>query len=269
MPRLLTEAELDPVSEQVDATLTAEEEKGIPWLNPDKGAAHGDLSTGGSVNGVKVTPYSGWGGTPLERGRPVGRRAWDVFGTESVLALKWNPDGDVHDGARSYLQKRHCTCCHFGGFRLGPKLRGCPQCIKNNCARCVGGTVRANIIPQFYLRETDVPFPVKRYGSVDCFLPLCPRREGVGFKTQEEMILHARAKHRGEWEAHLQVAALGRVEEVTSMREELAFMRRRMEQLQAPQPQAVAVAEQPAPRGMTPREAALKGWEKRRARQST
>ena len=144
-------------------------------------------------------------------------------GTETDLPLAWNPEGNGHDGARHYLLKRHCLCCHTGGF-FG---RQCKNCIKSNCSRCQastdtasvqtftnGKTVKGWIIPNFYLKQEDVPYQAKFYGSVDCVIEFCPRRGGMGFLTEQGMRIHAETRHRLEYKAHLESKAAGKADQV-------------------------------------------------------
>src|SRR3990167_2930356 len=188
MVKLLTEEEIDPIQEQVDLALDDAE-----GLTPRLSATDtfGDLSDGGKVGGAYLYPTSqgkhlNRQARPQAKGRAAARRAWMWNGTESVLPLAWNPDGTRHDGARAYLTKRHCLCCHSGGFR---GLQ-CPNCVKSGCDRCGSSTDRKKIIPNFYLRQEDVPFPERFYGAIDCFLTSCPRRDTKGFKTEQRSEEH-------------------------------------------------------------------------------
>lgn len=227
MPQVLAETEIDPIADQVDAALTAEEEEAAArrFARPER---VGDLSDGGMVGGVKMTPMRD--GRKQEKGRPAARRGWMWNGTESLLPLAWNPDGTIHDGARRYLLKRHCLCCHTGGFRG----QQCPNCVQSNCEQCEGSTdktkvhrlgsgkvVQGWIIPNFYLRKEEVPFPARFYGSVDCFLEFCIRRGERGFLTEQDMRMHARTRHRMEYLAYQDGLAAARSDEIESLRRRL------------------------------------------------
>lgn len=234
MPRVLTEQELDPVTEEVNQALDLiEEQQQRPNWRPPQ--AYPDLSAGGIIHDrghdVRVTPMAD--GRKLDQGRPTVRQGWSWNGSESLLPLAWNPEGTRHDGARHYLRKRHCLCCQRSGFSRAT----CPQCAKNSCARCQGGADRTTenvlgngkriqgwIIPNFYLRQDDVPFPANFYGPIDCFLPFCPRRDGKGFKDQEQMIMHASTRHRLEWQAHLQSTRAREQSELETLRAQVAAL---------------------------------------------
>lgn len=229
MVKLLEANEVDTENEAVDAVLT-EAEEGIARRKFARTEQPGDLSDGGMVNGAMLRPMQA-DGRLAERGkatqgRPAARRAWMWDGTETVLPLAYQPDGKSHDGARRYLLKRHCLCCNYGGFR-GVQ---CPNCVKNQCNRCGASTVRAKIIPCFYLRQEDVPYPAKFYGSIPCFLSFCIRQGDRGFKTQEEMRMHARSRHRMEYQAYMETLAATRVDEITALRAQVdALMRGQMQ----------------------------------------
>ena len=227
MPRVLAETEVDPTTEEVEATLTAAEEAEAHRRFAPAGDAP-DLSDGGVIGGVTLRPMHD--GKTLQKGRPAARRGWMWNGTESLLPLAWNPDGTMHDGGRRYLLKRHCLCCHTGGFRGAQ----CPNCVKSNCAQCRGSTDRARvhtlangrvihgwIISNFYLRKEDVPFPARFYGSIPCFLAFCPRQGDKGFLTDQDMRVHARSRHRMEYQAHVETLAASRGDEMESMRKRL------------------------------------------------
>ena len=222
MPQVLAETEIDPITDQ------EEEEASRRFARPGR---VGDLSDGGMVGGVRMTPMRD--GKKQATGRAAARRGWMWNGTESLLPLAWNPDGTVHDGARKYLLKRHCLCCHTGGFRGAQ----CPNCVKSNCEQCGGSTDRTKvhvlgsgkviqgwIIPNFYLRKEDVPFPARFYGSIDCFLGFCPRSGGRGFLTEQDMRMHARTRHRMEYQAYQDGLAANRSDEVESLRRRLDAM---------------------------------------------
>ena len=186
----------------------ARESFAIPGTAPD-------LSDGGRVGQARITPMQA--GKKLAKGRPAARRAWMWNGTETLLPLAWNPEGTMHDGARKYLLKRHCLCCHTGGFR---GLQ-CPNCVKSNCDKCNASTDPKKIIPNFYLRKEDVPFPQRFYGSINCFLPTCPRRDSKGFLTEQDMRIHAASRHRMEYRAYMESLTAARADEVQSLREKV------------------------------------------------
>ncbi len=207
MVKLLEANQVDIANEEVDAVMTADEEA-IARQRFARTENPGDLSDGGMVGGARLTPMQG--GRKLERGRPAARMAWMWNGTESVLPLAWNPDGTVHDGARRYILKRHCRCCGLSGFR-GMQ---CPVCVKKQCTRCGGSTDPKKVIPCFYLHKEDVPFPSRFYGSIPCFLTSCIRTGDRGFLTEEEMRMHARSRHRMEYQAYVETKTAARADQV-------------------------------------------------------
>ena len=219
MVKLLQAKDVNAAQEAVDADLTAAEESEARARFAPTGTP-GDLSDGGMVNGAKLTPMIG--GRPSPEGRAVARRAWMWNGTPSVLPLGWNPDGTLHDGGRKYLLKRTCMCCYAGGFRGSQ----CPSCRKNNCSRCRGATMPHKLIPTFYLREEDVPFPVETHGDIACFMPSCYRRNADGFLTQEAMRFHAATKHKMEYQAHQEAAQASEKSEIATLRARLDAMTR-------------------------------------------
>lgn len=155
--------------------------------------------SGGEVDeqvSAEIFPSEGRKGRA--KSRPAAVRAWMWNGTESLLTLQYTPSGKTHDNALPYLRKRQCMCCMQGGFRGTT----CPNCIKNSCTKCEGKPDPKMIIPCFYLRKEDVPYQAKFYGEIDCFLPFCVRREGLGFQTEQDMRVHARTKHKLEYAAH-------------------------------------------------------------------
>ncbi len=213
MVKLLEANQVDIANEEVDAVMTADEEA-IARQRFARTENPGDLSDGGMVSGARIRPMQANGrlaerGKPAQ-GRPAARMAWMWNGTESVLPLAWNPDGTVHDGARRYLLKRHCLCCNESGFR-GMQ---CPVCAKKQCTRCGGSTEPKKIIPCFYLHKKDVPFPSRFYGNISCFLPSCIRTGDRGFLTEEEMRMHARSRHRMEYQAYVETKTAARADQV-------------------------------------------------------
>lgn len=216
MPKVLEQAQVDPIQEQVDQAMTEADEADFKRLG--SGDTMPDLTDGGKVGLATLYPMKD--GKQTEKGRAVARRGWMWNGTESLLMLKWNPNGTQHDGARSYLTKRQCMCCMQGGFR-GYR---CPNCVKNSCTKCRASTDRKKIIPLFYLRKEDVPYPARFYGSIDCFLEFCPRREGRGFKTEQEMRMHATMRHRMEYRAYQESQAAAHRDELESLRRRLDAM---------------------------------------------
>ena len=201
MVKLLKASEVDPINEAVDVALSQAAEA----------AAIGDLSDGGMVNGVRLTPFQD--GSPQTQGRPAARMVWMWNGTESLIPLAYDPSGKTHDGGRRYLLKRACLCCNAAGFRGVT----CPSCVKSHCPRCGGRPDAKKVISCFYLRKEDVPFPAKFYGSINCFLAFCTRRDDRGFLTQEEMRMHARSRHKMQYLAHQEVLAANRTDEVATL----------------------------------------------------
>ena len=245
MVKLLEASEIDTENEAVDAILTEEEESDAK-RRFNRNESSEDLSDGGMVGGARISPMRG--GKKVEKGRAAARRAWMWNGTETVLPLAWNPDGTVHDGARRYMLKRHCLCCNAGGFR-GMQ---CPNCSKNQCTHCASGTDRKKIIPNFYLKKDNVPFPSRFFGSIPCFLSNCVRRDDRGFLTQEEMRIHARSRHRMEYQAYMETQAAERVDEVTILRQRLDAMMLAQTQA-APVVESITVSDriaQPSPAQM-------------------
>jgi hypothetical protein len=204
LPKVL---EMDTVEE---LTLDAEAVEEESWrVGSTDGVA--DLSDGGMVNGVRVRPARD---KNVTKGRPGARRAWMANGTETLLALAYQPDGRTHDSGAHYFRKRLCLCCQRGGF-IG---RQCPDCVKKSCTLCNNSSDAKKIIPCFYRRKEDVPFPTKFYGSIDCFLVGCIRRGGQGFLTQADMRLHARSMHRLEYQAYLEGLETDKKDEVAELR---------------------------------------------------
>ena len=235
MPKVLedTRDEADLAAIMTEAEEQDELAKWSPRLNP------GDLSDGGMVGGVRVTPINADGHvvrgrearTNPQQGRPSARRAWMWNGTETLLPLAYEPSGKRHDRAMHYLRKKHCLCCNVGGF-FGTQ---CPNCVKSDCLTCRSSSDKAKVISSFYLNKEKVPFPAKFYGNINCFLVTCPRKEGMGFLSEQEMRIHARTRHRMEYQAFQDF-------QTASRPDELAELRRKVDELLAAQarPQAAA-----------------------------
>jgi len=207
MVKTLKESDIDPLQEEVDVQLSKAEHDAEMRRFAQTGAA-GDLSDGGMVGGARLTPMIN--GQKVEEGRAAARRAWTWNGTETLLPLAWDPSGKIHDGARRYLLKRYCKCCNQAGFRGAQ----CVTCVKSGCVRCRRSTTPGTVIPAFYLRMDDVPFPERFYGSIGCFLKMCPRTGDRGFKTEEEMRMHAQSRHRLEYRAYIETVSSRRADEV-------------------------------------------------------
>lgn len=203
----------------------------------------GDLSNGGSVNGVVLTPMRD--GKAVMTARANAIRAWRWDGAESTLPLGWNTRGTKHNGARPYFLKRLCLCCRAGGF---VKAR-CPVCVRSSCTRCQGGTKQGQLIPVYYAREEDVPYPTKFYGEIPCFLETCSRQGTMGFKSEQGMRMHGRSRHRVEYQVWQEVKAASRSDELETMRQQIAaLMAAQVQGAAAPsQPIAVAAAQTIAP----------------------
>ena len=218
MPKVLETSQIDQVSEE----LLAEEQ--ILDAEPFALDRHipGDLSDGGRVGGVNIFPTEN--GQRVARGRATVIRAWMWNGTETTLPLAYEPTGKTHDNAMRYRRKRHCLCCRESGF-----VGLCRQCRKNECRKCNSGEDRKQHIACFYLRYKDVPFPQEFYGKIPCFLPMCARTGDNGFKSQDEMRMHARNRHRQEYQSHLETAQAqmntGWQGEIAVLRAEIAALR--------------------------------------------
>jgi hypothetical protein len=204
----------------------------------------GDLSAGGRAGAVNVhpNPSRNSNGRMATNARASARLAWMWDGTESTVPLAWNPEGTVHDGGRRYLTKKHCHCCGYSGFRYTPKLRACPMCVKSGCQKCRGGADRSKVIPNFYFRYADVPYPKDTSGAVDCFVASCVRRGGNGFKNVEAMLLHARSKHRGEYQARIEARQMAENTELQELRSQVAALTLAAVGRSVPQPELVVAA---------------------------
>jgi len=220
MVKVLEETYQDPIGDEIDNALNADEERVAYALADTTEHSGADLTDGGSVNGANLFPTQG--GVKQERGRAAARRAWDWQGSETLLPLAWNPDGNMHDGGRRYLRKRHCGCCGFSGFfKQINKPLACPECVFNNCNGCNRGQDGSKIIACFYLLQDDVPNQAVFYGTIPCFLPNCPRGGDRGFETEELMRIHARSRHRMEYAAHEEVLAASRRDDMDSMQTQI------------------------------------------------
>ena len=87
-----------------------------------------------------------------------------------------------------------------------------------------GQTVQGWIIPCFYLAKEQVPFPARFFGNVDCFLSFCVRRGEWGFLTEQDMRVHARSRHRLEYQAYIESQESAKVDEVTTLRQQVASL---------------------------------------------
>ena len=233
MAKLLEAQDIDPVADEVEEAMSEVDTQAALSRLGKLGSTTsvGDLSDGGYVGSVEITPRQN--GKKMSAGRPNARRVWSWNGTEGVIPLGWNTEGTIHNGGRPHLAKRHCLCCGASGF----KSPVCPYCVKSNCARCLGSAKRdlvdipehchvrlgrkATVIPNFYLTKDAVPFQERFYGSIDCFLSGCPRRSGAGFKTNEDMRIHASTRHRMEYRAWQESQAASKSDELESMRRRL------------------------------------------------
>lgn len=219
MPQILEDSTTEITAEDMDITLSLEEERAAAALGNYQEYRGGDLTDGGAVGGAHLFPTQN--GVKQERGRPAARRAWMYDGTETVLPLAWNPDGTAHDFARRYMRKRHCMCCGLNGvFRQNR----CNDCVFNNCTKCKASADPKQIIPCFYLKLEEVPFPQNVYGSIPCFLPLCPRSKAYGFLTSEDMRVHARSRHQMEYQAHMETIAANKTDEMDQMRAQISTL---------------------------------------------
>lgn len=221
MPKLLSEAEIDPVAEQIDRDMM---ESGEDIVNPvhkfDPNASVGDLSDGGNVGGARLVTAGQSGRVSFDKekrepGRPNARRAWTWDGRETTIPLAWDTAGKQHDGGRKYLMKRHCSICNFSGF-YG---RVCPDCRKKGRAQSPGA-----MTPAYYLKFSDVPVKQQFFGKVDCFYPLCVRRGQYGFKSDTEMRQHAASKHRMEYRAYMESQNARDKSEMDALKQQVAAL---------------------------------------------
>jgi hypothetical protein len=191
MVTLLDDSTIDPISTELDAYIVdvdAEEQEA---------AFEADDLNDDDVPIVNIIPtMHGEHGTHIKQGRAAARQVWTWDGAPSLIPLAWNPDGTVHDSGKAFMTKRHCLCCNDSGFRTAQ----CRRCKQNNCPNCRGSRIKEKVIPNFYLRKSDVPYAQKVYGEIDCFLPTCPRKGAAGFITEEDMRLHAIGRHKLQYE---------------------------------------------------------------------
>ena len=195
-PKVMTEAEIDPIAEEVDQQMMETgEEIGIAQHKVDLSGNFGDLSNGGRVGQAEVIPVGESGRVIFDKrlrepGRPTVRAVWAWDGRPSTIPLAYEPSGKRHDGGRKYLLKRHCVVCNNSGF-YG---RACPACVKD-------GRELAPVVPAYYLRQSQVPKQGTYFGMVDCFVPACVRRGKYGFLDEPQMRQHAMSRHRQEYRA--------------------------------------------------------------------
>lgn len=221
MPRVLKEADIDPIAEQVDLDMMETGEEVVPPVHKFDPEARMDLSDGGSLGGVRVVPVGEKSGrvtfdkAKRERGRPTTRMAWTWEGRPTELPLAWDPSGKQHDGARHYLMKRHCAVCNYSGF-YGSR---CPACEKADRPSQPGG-----ITPAYYLKRSQVPDPANPFGSVNCFVQNCVRRGQWGFHTDVEMRQHAASRHRQEYRAFQDAATASSKTEVDGLRDQVTAL---------------------------------------------
>jgi hypothetical protein len=241
--KVMSESDIDSISNEVDdAIMTATEvamaEASVATMPSSQQA--GDLSDGGTVGGVTLSPMVN--GKKVEEGRPAARQAWMWNGTATLLPLTWNTDGTMHDGARKYLLKRHCLCCKTGGFRAAQ----CPNCVKSRCHLCHASTKPKTVIACFYLTKDAVPFPTRFYGDIDCFLKECARRgEGAGFLTEQDMRFHARSRHKLEYEAFQEAQESVKGNEMADLKAQInAMMLVQAQNGSAPAPEIVVESDE-------------------------
>lgn len=222
MPKVMTEAEIDPIAEAVDQQMmeTGEAEQ-VPTHKIDVTGTYGDLSNGGRVGSAEILPVGESGKVIFDKrlrepGRPTVRAVWTWDGRTSTIPLAYEPSGKRHDGGRKYLLKRHCTVCNYTGF-YGPV---CPQCRKE-------GREQAPVVPAFYLRANQVPKPQQFFGTVDCFVPMCIRRGKYGFLDESQMRQHAMGKHRMEYRAFQDSQQARNDREIDEMRKQIAALTNR------------------------------------------
>lgn len=219
-PKALDSSEIDRATVEVDEAIEA---NAFPVIT--SATVVGDLSDGGRVGDATVMPTRK--GVVQAKGRATVMGGWRWDGTPTTMTLAWNPEGTSHDYARHYLIKRHCFCCHFGGF-TGSR---CPMCVKNHCSKCIGSddtetiqtfqngdTLKGWIGAQNYTVKERVPMPVRFYGDIPCFLPLCPRTGTQGFQTQQDMRMHARMRHRLEYQSHTDALQESKTDETIELR---------------------------------------------------
>lgn len=221
MPKAMTEAEIDPIAEQVDQDMMESGEGvQVPQHKIAAEAFTGDLSDGGRVGRARLTPVGESGRVIFDKdkrepGRPTVRVVWTWDGRQSTIPLAYEPSGKRHDGGRRYLLKRKCTVCGYAGF-YGPT---CPMCKRD-------GRELAPPIPAFYLRYEQVPKPQRFYGNVDCFVETCIRRGQYGFPDETQMRQHAMGKHRMEYRAYQDSRQGSNERELAELRAQVAALTR-------------------------------------------
>ena len=242
MPKLLTAAEIDPAVEQIDNDLIeAGENVALPQHKYDPNAPVGDLSDGGMVGGVRVTPVGASGQVSFDKkrrepGRPNGRQVWSWDGRESVIPLAWDTAGKTHDGGRKYLLKRWCPACNYSGF-YG---QVCPDCRK-------AGRRLVPVLPAYYTKKERVPKPLRFFGKVDCFVPTCVRHGEYGFLDDAQMRQHAMSRHRNEYRAFMDATESRNKTDMASMQQQIntliaSALGARAQQEPAPRPDRMAKA---------------------------
>ena len=215
-PKAMTEAEIDPIAEEVDEQMQQSgEEEVVPRHKVDLSGNFGDLSDGGQVGSARVVPVGDSGRVNFDKkmrepGRPTVRNVWMWDGRPSTIPLAYEPSGKRHDGGRKYLLKRHCVICNYTGF-YG---QVCPQCRKDS-------REIAPPVPAFYLKKEKVPNPQRWFGSVDCFVQTCVRHGKYGFINEVQMREHAMGKHQKEYRAFQDSQQASSTKELSDLREQV------------------------------------------------
>ena len=219
MPKVLEAEDIDPIAEEVDFDIqNSGNEPELAAHRFDPNAQQPDLSDGGRIGDVRIRPMPESGQIDFKQkqtqpGRAVVRQVWLWNGRPSTIPLAWNPDGNIHDGGRRYLMKRHCLVCKHSGF-FG---RTCPQCRKDGRPH-----VANSIVACYYLRRDQTPEHLHAYGSVPCFVDSCVRRGDYGFRNNTEMRQHAMSKHKVEYRAFMDEQAASQNTETDSLRKQVA-----------------------------------------------
>ena len=203
MPRAMTDADIDPIAEQVDREMM------------ETGEQVGIASHKFDVDTIPV----GQSGRVIfdkakrEPGRPTVRNMWTWDGRPSTIPLAYEPSGKRHDGGRKYILKRHCATCNYTGF-YGPV---CPMCQKE-------GREQAPPVAAYYFKKEQVPMLQQFFGTVDCFVPVCIRRGKYGFMDEPQMRQHAMGKHRLEYRAFQDSQQARNDRELTDLRSQVAAL---------------------------------------------